>query len=298
MQLTGQGCGEPKACISKKLPDDVNLADWGPDFNSKGLAWARKWPDRSDKSWLREMRVGGNGVLRTLHPWSMAHGGRARFCARVQEPGKRPALPPTVPHPLPASSSGTQRHWCSPSTWRLSTCSSSSHSWTPAQPGTQAPGRVAPQWPSMRRGNHRSRSLETGQTAEGKAYGIGGSFMKGGFPRDAVQAGVWGAGKSLWRRGRRGEGAAGGEEGAWSKGMLSAHPGAQHQAEGRARGGARLAKKGSRNVWLSKGTLTFSKANILTVRLKWNLLFFTGDREKDCILEFVCFTLIFTLFFN
>ena len=42
MQLPGQGCnepeacGEPEACISK-LPDEVNLADWGPDFNSKGL---------------------------------------------------------------------------------------------------------------------------------------------------------------------------------------------------------------------------------------------------------------------
>lgn len=52
-------------------------------------------------------------------------------------------------------------------------------------------------------------------------------------------------------------------------------------------GRSKAGKERLQECVMLKSTLTFSKANILTVKLKWNLHFFTGDREKDCILEFV-----------
>lgn len=39
------------------------------------------------------------------------------------------------------------------------------------------------------------------QLAERKAYGGGSGFIKGGLPRDVLQAGVWGAGSPFGEEG-------------------------------------------------------------------------------------------------
>ena len=70
--------------------------------------------------------------------------------------------------------------------------------------GDSGSGReVAPRWPRDAAEGivARSGSLGTRQLAEGKAYGGGSGFIKGGLPRDAVQAGVWGAGSPFGEEG-------------------------------------------------------------------------------------------------
>lgn len=93
------------------------------------------------------------------------------------------------------------------------------------------------------RGSHRSGSLETGQLAEGKAYGASQFYERGSPGRDVVQQ-VSGSYKSLRRRGGEVQGQLVGRM------VLDQTP--SPKAEGRARGGARLAKKGSRKVILKR----------------------------------------------
>lgn len=62
------------------------------------------------------------------------------------------------------------------------------------------------------------------QLAEGKAYGGGSGFLKGGLPRDVVQAGVWGAGSPFGEEGALSEGAVEG-------GRRSSSPGLEPDAE-------------------------------------------------------------------
>ena len=144
----------------------------------------------------------------------MAHGGQARFCARdpgawqVASSASQCAPIPSPPAPLAPRGADTRQ-----------------------APGASPPATAAPaaeHLPSQARRlqgewHHSGSGCAEGVIAlevwrrgswQKEKHMVSASFMKGGLPRDVVQAGVWGASKSLWRRGRRGEGAAGGEDSA------------------------------------------------------------------------------------
>lgn len=137
----------------------------------------------------------------TLHPWSMAHGGQARFCARGpgawQVASSATQCAPTPSPPAPLAPRGADARQVPGASAPATAAPTAEH--LPSQ--AQAPGR----------GHHSGSGCAEGVITLGvwgrgswqkEKHMVSASFMKGVVPRDVVQAGVWGASESLWRRGR------------------------------------------------------------------------------------------------